>query len=207
MEIPNDVMPRSSAEGSEPLQTQPPATSTPVVVEPAPATPAGSKTPETNLLAALKEEREKRRLLEDENEKLKNTTAPSEIAEVYSDEGRELKKMLDATNEKLVRMEESRELESVLNQYPALKDKQDEFEEYRKDFPRHKLANAAKLFLSEKGLLETAPTRMGLEPATGGVKTPPQAKLSVEDIKRLRENDHRKYMKYIQTGVIRPEEI
>ena len=203
-----DVIQGPSPVASEGVITQPPATPDPVVPGTQPTTPLppGAKTPPENLLAALRDERQKNKELEDKIKDL-TTTAPSEIPEdEMSDEGRALKNLLDETRQEVAALKDEKIIGELQAQYPVLKDKATEFDEFRKEYPRHKLENVAKIFVAEHGLLE-APERKGLERPTGGPKTPPTSKLSVEEIKRLRETDSRKYTKMLLSGEIRPEDM
>lgn len=189
-----DVPQGSSPVASEDVKTQVGLPVAPVVTTDKP-TP-GSHTPESNLLAALKEERAKRKELED---KLNNqTTTPEEI---YSDEGRALKNHITSLEAKIEAIEEEKNLERLYSQYPLLREKADEFNEYRvANHPRAKLESVVKLFLVENGLLE--PVRRGLESPTGGPRTPSSDKMTQEDIKHLRETDYRKYTDMLKKGLI-----
>lgn len=161
-----------------------------------PATPKGTKTPEPNLYAALNEEREKRKAAEAERQALEEEleTIKSSVPSDYSDEGDELKKRIDSLEDKI-------ELKDVQATYPALRDKAQEFAEFRKQYPRHKLENVAKLFLVEEGLLE-APQRKSLEKPTGGSRIPSPSGMSAEEISDLRQNNFRKYQKLLLEGKI-----
>jgi hypothetical protein len=194
----------------EDVLTAPSPVSTEVIVESpveAPQEPTpGSKTPQENLLAALKEERamrkaeeERRKALEEEVQTLKTTTLPD--TDVFSDEGRTLQNKISSVEAEIQSLREERELERVHNRFPELKDKGAEFDEFRKDYPRHKLENIAKLFLVEHDMTATAP-RKGLEQPSGGSKTPIQTGTSVEDAKSLRETNYREYTRKLLEGKI-----
>jgi hypothetical protein len=206
MDTPKDVLPDSSPAVSEDIKTQEQIPETPVVVPEEPA-PKGSKTPETNLYAALEEERrlrkeaEERARIAEEN----NTTVPSE--EVYSDEGKILKNKISTLETKLASIEEKNILEGLKSQYPALKDKSIEFDEFRKDYPRHKLENVAKIFLAENDLLVEIPARKGLEKTVGGPKAPTSTGMTSEDVAQLRKTNWKKYTELVTSGKIRPEDI
>lgn len=103
---------------------------------------------------------------------------------------------------KLAQMEEKNQLESLYAQYPVLKDKIAEFDEYRNANPGMQLTTSAKAFLAEHDLLSQAPKRKGLEKAGGGQRTPPTGKISVEDAKRLRETNYNEYKKQLMAGKI-----
>ena len=158
----------------------------------------GSKTESELLLKSLQEEREKRRVLEEEISSLKSSL-PSD--EVFSDEGLALKKQLDAMNEKFSTLEEEKNLEKLYNQYPLLRESADKFIEFRQaEHPRAKLESVAKLFLAENGLLE--PQRKGLEKPTGGTRTPESHGMTVEEIADLRSNNWKKYKDMAAKGLI-----
>ena len=160
----------------------------------------GSKTDSELLLKSLKEEREKRRILEEELNTIKSSN-PSE--EVFSDEGKALKKLIDTQNEQIARLEEEKQLERVYGQFPDVKDNFEEFDEFRKEYPRHKLENVAKLFRAEKGFLE--PKRKGLESATGGTRTPQTSGMTFEDLEKLRTTNWRKYKDMVMKDQIKME--
>ena len=105
-------------------------------------------------------------------------------------------------SKKLAQIEEKNQLESVYAQYPVLKDKLAEFDEYRTANPGMPLATSAKAFLAEHDLLGQAPKRKGLEKAGGGQRTPPTGKISTEDAKRLRETNFNEYRKQLMAGKI-----
>lgn len=158
----------------------------------------GSKTESELLLKSLQEEREKRRVLEEEISSLKSSI-PSD--EVFSDEGLALKKQLDAMNEKFSTLEEEKNLEKLYNQYPLLRESADKFVEFRQaEHPRAKLESVAKLFLAENGLLE--PQRKGLEKPTGGTRTPESQGMTVEEVADLRSNNWKKYKDMAAKGLI-----
>ena len=184
-----DVNQESSPEVSEDLNTQTQTTEE-VVAPPKVETPKGSQTPPENLYAALAEERRLRKEAED---KINSLTAP-QTDEIYSDEGKMLKQQLDAITDRL-------ELSDLQNKYPELKGLSSEFNEFRKEYPRHKGENVAKLFLAEKGLI--TPPRVGLEKPTGGLKVPVSPELTPDQIKDLREKDYRKYTDMVRKGLIK----
>lgn len=100
------------------------------------------------------------------------------------------------------------EKEKLLVRYPALSDKREEFEEFLKDPENRKLSieRATQVFLVENGLLSTAP-RLGLEKPSGGATTPSSSKYTEADVRRLRENQPRKYEALLRSGALRPEDI
>lgn len=90
----------------------------------------------------------------------------------------------------------------VLEAHPQLKEAWDDFEKFRADEDNKgmSLKTAAKAFLVEKGLLDKP--RQGLERPTGGDRTPVSSGMSVEDVKKLRENDYKKYRELVKKGII-----
>lgn len=182
----------------EPLTPAQPSEGTPQEV-PAP----GSKTDSELLLKSLHEEREKRRVLEEENKILKESTLTTPTSEeVYSDEGLALKKHISTLEDKISSIEEEKNLEKLYNQYPILRESSDKFTEFRKsEHPRAKLESVAKLFMAENGLLE--PQRKGLEAPTGGTRTPAPADMTTEDIANLRNTNYRKYVEMLKNGQIK----
>lgn len=90
----------------------------------------------------------------------------------------------------------------VLEAHPQLKEVWDDFEKFRADEDNKgmNLKTAAKAFLVEKGLLDKP--RQGLERPTGGDRTPVSSGMSVEDVKKLRENDYKKYRELVKKGII-----
>ena len=193
-----DVNGVSSSVASEGSNTQTQLPVAPVVTTSAEATHVpGSQTPSENLLAALKEERAKRKELEDKLNNL-NTTTPSD--EVYSDEGRLLNDKISSMALQLEQLQEEKLIAQVQSQFPMLKELSNEFDEFRKEYPRHKMENVAKLFLTEKGLLE--PKRKGLENPTGGQRSPAEPQMTSDDVKNLRENNPAKYRDMLRKGLI-----
>lgn len=165
------------------------------------ATPApGSQTDPVLLLKSLQEERAKRQALEDELETLKASPVPSDV---FSDEGKALQKLIAESNEKIESLTHENDKKDVLISHPILKEKWEEFETFRAD-PENKgmnLRTAAKAFLSENGLLD--PRRPGLEKTTGGARIPVSDKMSVDDIKTLRETNWPKYLDMVKKGLIK----
>ena len=127
------------------------------------------------------------------------TEVPSD--EVFSDEGKALKGQITSLESELASIKDGQVLQGLYAQYPVLKDKSADFDEFRQDYPRTKLENVAKLYLSENGLLE--PKRVGLEKTTGGPRTPVSSEMTTEEIKKLRETDSRKYRDMLQKGLIK----
>ena len=174
-----------------------------------PAQP-GSKTEPTELLKSLQEEREKRRLAEEKTKQIEEelntikSSVPSET-DAWSEEGKLIvEKHVKPLQDTINSLEEKLALKDVQATYPVLREISSEFDEFRKEYPRHKLDNVAKLFLSEKGLLE--PQRKGLEKPTGGFKnqkTP--GSMTTEEVRHLRETNFRKYSDMAKKGLIKIE--
>lgn len=166
---------------------------------------------------ALQDERIARKKLQRELQKkedrlaeLESSAAHSEFDSdtEYSEEGKVLKREISELHKKLSRVEEQRQLDSLMQQYPVLKDHSEEFDEFKEDYVGIDTAKVARLFLAERGYLHSAaPKREGLERATGPGDTPAVSKVSRDDIKRLREEQPRKYIQMIREGAIDPENI
>lgn len=164
-------------------------------------TQPGEKTDPALLLKSLQEERQKRKELEQalEQATLTNKVLPDD--EVMSDEGRALKSEISSLTAKIAQIEEEKELDKLYAQYPLLKEKANEFNEYRKaEHPRAKIGSVAKLYLAEQGLLEVP--RKGLEKQTGGDRTPVSSEIKPEDLKNLRVNNPKKYQEMLTKGLI-----
>ena len=160
------------------------------VVEP--TVEAGSKTDSALLLKSLQEEREKRRELE---QVLASQQVQPEF-DAFSDEGKAIKGELEALKESLV-------LKELHDKFPALKDKSDEFNEFRKDYPSVPLDKVSKLFLAEKDLLEVPMKRKGLEQASGGGRNVPATGPTPDEIANLRNTNYRKYLDMVKQGKIK----
>ena len=165
------------------------------------------KTPENELYAALKEERQRRKEVEERLKEIESQLSVSPDENDMSDEGRFLRKEISSLKDELSSIRESQEMEKLFAQHPVLKDKQEEFNEFRTEYPRTKLSNIAKLFLVENNLLEEMPQRIGLEKTTGGNKLPISSGHTIDDIKRLREEQPRKYAQMLREGKIKPDDI
>ena len=135
----------------------------------------------------------------------KTTEPVSSEEEVFSDEGKALKGEITSLNEKLRTIERRDARREVEVEYPVLKDKREDFDAFLEDEENKRLSmkKAAKLFLAEKNLLASEPPeRKGLEKPTGGGVTPPEPKLSNEEIEDLRKNNWRQYEKLLRAGKI-----
>lgn len=185
----------STDAGSEPVQTQP----EPVVSEaPQPQKPPRGYVP----YQALEEER---RLRKEAEEKLENIAPEPSEEEEYSDEGKALRGQIKSLNEKLRVIERKDARREVEAEFPVLKDKKEDFEEFLQDEENSKLSirKAAQVFLAEKGLLHPEPPeRVVLEKPTGGGVTPPEHSYTKEEIEDLRKNNWRKYEQLLRAGKI-----
>jgi hypothetical protein len=76
-----------------------------------------------------------------------------------------------------------------------------EFNTFKDEFPASKIESVAKLFLMEKGLLDTP--RKGLERQSSGGQAPVSDGLTPEEISDLRRNNHRKYSQMLMDGKIK----
>lgn len=121
----------------------------------------------------------------------------------FTDPNEKVLTQLADLNAKFSQLEEEKQMATILQKYPALKDKSVEFDTYRLEYPASKLETVAKLFLAENDLLTEAPKRKGLEKAGGGQRvTPPTGKMTADDAKRLRENNYSEYMKRVRAGTM-----
>lgn len=159
---------------------------------------------------ALHAERSKRKELELQLEELKASKASQTQDDEYiSDEGRLLGSKISALEKRIKDYEKKETERTVLLKYPQINDKLDEFQEFV-EAPENTgidLERVAKLFVVEKGLNEEAPKRKGLEKATSGGKQPQSSGISADDLKRMRENEPRKYIKMLREGRINPDDI
>ncbi|MBI5573488.1 MAG: hypothetical protein HY919_02910 [Elusimicrobia bacterium] len=157
--------------------------------EPQASVQAGDKTPPNLLLKSLQDEREKVRQLEEELNSLKSSNF-SETPEIDA-----LRATIDSIQNKLMKTE-------ILETYPVLKDKWQEFEEFHA-LPENSampVKTAAKAFIAEKEL--NVPVRLGLERPTSGRAMPTDGKMTPEDIADMRKNNFRKYQELLKTGKI-----
>jgi len=169
--------------------------------------PKGSYTPETQLYSKLKDERRKRKELEEELRLLKESSqTSSEEEEFVTDTDKEL----HSVKKKLAEIEKKETMREIFSIHPQLTDKKDEFEDFLEEDENKNISlhRVAKLFLLEKNLLsEQRIERKGLESPTGGSKTPQPTGISEEDVRRIRLNEPKKYLKMIRDGKIKAEEI
>ena len=142
----------------------------------------------------LKKAEEEKKALKEELELLRATGGVPE----YQDD---LVTKIASIEQKLRAQEERAHMDALLGKYPVLADKREAFDAYRADYPVEKLDVVAKLFLAENDLLTAQPARKGLEPVRGGRRTPPDnGKMSSEDVKRLRTENYKEYMKLLRSG-------
>ena len=133
--------------------------------------------------------------------KVKELEQHLQTTETFEDED-DLRLTVKELSQKLSRMEEKTQFESLYNQYPILKDKVAEFDEYRSSNPGMSLETGAKAFLAEHDLFGQVQKRKGLEKAGGGQRTPPTSKMTSDDAKRLRETNYAEYKKQLVAGKI-----
>lgn len=156
-------------------------------------------------------ERAKKAELEVKELRAKLLEKESAVAEIpddtMSDEGRLLKDKINRLEKALGSFQEGQSLLSLHSKYPAIKDKQEEFDEFRSEYPGMDLDKVAKVFLVDKGLMETQPKRLGLETPTGGNKNAPKQGMSMEDVQRLRTTQPKMYQKMLREGVINPDKF
>jgi DNA repair exonuclease SbcCD ATPase subunit len=152
------------------------------------------------LFERAKKAEEKAKELESKIQSLEESSDDSDYPEENSAELKELRK-------KLAEIEERSEMDRLYSEYPALQERLDEFDEYRHENTGMPLNIAAKAFLVEKELLGQANERAGLEPARGGAKTPPQSDgMTSDEVRQLRENNYKEYMKLVRSGKLEIKE-
>ena len=143
---------------------------------------------------------ERAKKAEEEKKALEQRLSEAQLAQDSFMTEDEVSKKLRELDSKFSRIEEKTRLDATLQKYPSIADKLDEFNEYRAEYPADKMEMAAKLFLAEKDLLDETPKRKGLEKAIGGRRVTPPATTSNDDVKRLRENNYREYLKQLRSG-------
>ncbi len=173
----------------------------PVVPTVPPVTPTvpASKTDPALLLQAVHDEREKRKEAEAEIKRLQDLMASGDTS---TEEGKVLKAQIDELKGTVTSLTRANELVKLETKFPALKDKGAEFQAYLDD-PQNKgmsLDTAAKAFCHENGLIETPPTRKGMEvPGGGGRQSTPQG-MTFADVAKLRVENPRKYAQMLREG-------
>lgn len=155
----------------------------------------GEKTDSALLLKRLQEERDKRRELEAKVQALETPR------ETFSDEGRLLESKIAALEAKLSAKEQSEVRSSVESQYPQLKDKNQEFEEYMQANPGLSIQTAAKGFLIENDLMPKSPSRKGMETG-GGARVPTRNGRTEDEVAELRKTNYRQYEKELAAGTL-----
>lgn len=170
---------------------------------PEPAKPPKGYVPHEALLEERRIRKEEARLRKEAEAKLHSLSSSTPSDEVEDDEVVEEVEDDETLNQRVKRLEK----ENLFMRHPELSDKKDEFEEFLTENPEYPLESAAKVFKAEHGLYPAAPARPGLERGTGGPKTAPQSGFTPAQLKELRENHPRKYLEYIQTGRLKPNEV
>lgn len=150
---------------------------------------------------------ERLRKKEEELEQLKVQLQENNLPDtIYSDEAKKLKEEIRVLTEKLNSTTSSLEKDKIFTQFPVLQDHEEAFKTFSEDpiNAAMPLATRAKAFLIENDLLKTEPKRKGLEKpsATKVTKAPASGKMTVEDVKRLRETNPRKYQAMIEAGTL-----
>lgn len=156
--------------------------------------------PEDDILAKNRQLYERAKKAEAKAKELEEQLTNT-VQDPYAEED-ELKTKVQTLEQKLKEIEEKNQFDALYTQYPILQEKLTEFDEYRQANQGMSLQTSAKAFLAEHDLLGQTPKRKGLEKAGGGQRTPPTGKLSVEDTKRLRENNYGEYKKQLMAGKI-----
>jgi len=165
------------------------------------ASAPGTKTPESNLLAALHEERMEKKALAERIKQLEASNVSASVAdEVFSDEGKLLHQSISTLENRVKELTEEREMEQLYRKHPELADVAEDFKSFRLSYPGVSLDKVANLFLVEKGLKNVE--RKGLESSSGGAKLPPPTAMSEDDMKRLREDNPRKWQQLVMDGKI-----
>lgn len=157
--------------------------------------------PEEEILAKNRQLYERAKKAEQKAKELEDKLK-THVSDPYADNDDDWKDKFNELSSKLAVIEERAQLESIHAQYPVLKDKQAEFDEYRSANPGMTLATSAKAYLAEHDLLGQTQKRKGLEKAGGGQRTPPSGKMTADDAKRLRENNFNEYRKQLMAGKI-----
>ena len=182
------------------------------VIEPAPVvTPPvpGEKTDSTLLLKSLQEERDKRRIAEEEKVRLERELLQARQSSPdtgLSDEGRLIMSKVEILESMIADRTRTETMARIQTEFPALQGKSQEFDEFLKD-PQNAgmaLSTAARAFIIEKNLVEVpkTPPRKGLEKPQGGGQTVPQTGMTLEEKENLRLTNYRKYSALVREGKI-----
>lgn len=185
--------------------TEPIVNEEPVIETPVPPVP-GTQTDPALLLKSLQDEREKRRLAEQElkDAKIALSEATKPNGE-FSDEGKVLLGKISALEGVITTNKQNEVLKDLQTQHPALKDKSAEFETFRND-PNNagmSMNTAARAFLIENNLVEQPAPRRGVERPAGGARTPAPVGMTADEIDNLRMTNYRKYSDMIRNGEIK----
>lgn len=160
----------------------------------------GEKTDSALLLESLHKERDKRRQLEAELAAARQNAPHEEVA--FSDEGRNILKVVDSVKTELETTRKELAMRDVFAVNPVLKDKREEFDAFLSENPGMRLETAAKAFIVENDLVEKPVQRKGLEPVSGGGRTPVKTGLSPDEADNLRVTNYREYAKRIRNGTL-----
>lgn len=117
------------------------------------------------------------------------------------------RKEIGLLKQELASFKENQQLAKVADLYPAIKEKSDEFNEFRAEYPGIALDKVAKIFVAEKGYGEQLKPRIGLEKPTGGSKANLKSGFSQDEVKRLRETQPRRYEQMLRSGKLNPTDI
>lgn len=193
---------------SREVKTEPKAVETTTINQDQPVT---EETPNFELEALriknLELQKQKEHWKDKYDRDINNQKPPVIDDDSMSDEGRSLKANIASLEAKLASMETVQTIDKLAVQYPAIKDKQDEFEEFRSEYPGLALEKVAKIFVMEKGYNEQINPKIGLEKATSGAKSQQKQGLSMDEVKRLRESQPRRYQQMLKDGRINPDNI
>lgn len=170
------------------------------VVTPPKTVLPGEKTDPALLLKSLQEERdEKKKLkleLETKERELQALRDSSGNASEFSEEGQILNTKIEILTDELA-------VKDLTIQYPVLKDKVTEFNEFRKAYPGVSLNDVAELYLSKNGLIDAPKPPKGLEPAGGGTHTPAPQGYTAEEMDNIRTTDYRRFKELLQSGAFK----
>lgn len=169
------------------------------VEEETPETTSEGITPEEDVLAKNHQLYERAKKAELKAKELEERLKTFEFETEPEDD---LHQTVKELSKKLTQMEEKTQLESIYTQYPVLKEKVAEFNEYRNNNTGMSLETSAKAFLTENDLFGQTVKRKGLEKPGGGLRTPPVGKITSDDAKRLRETNYNEYRKQVISGKI-----
>jgi hypothetical protein len=149
-------------------------------------------------------ERAKKAELEAKELRERVSSLETQVSPIYTTDDDLLRNEIAELKQKFASIEEDKKLSDIYQRYPAVSDKRAEFDAYRVQYPTGNLDAVAKLFLAEFDLLTDAPKRKGLEKAGGGKKVAPDTgKMLSADVKNLRENNFKEYMKLVRQGRIK----